>query len=268
MKKSVLLIIFFFLVTFLKAQEKDKDTLFFNLDKYYTISPTITPNLINKNYLEIVELQKKLMEHTKTNGYIYFIGDGILTKGLKPKKILSIKDYIENRKFYLDGKYNKIVDEGKLSDSLIDKYKIFFVNGDEFISPRLIKYNSYYPLREGDKNIMNKIKDTLFFKLDNDYVYKSKDAYKSKYISIDYLIKDNSTDEVFFFKELETVKMLKPNEVLSLKNFIQSSRFYDENKSHKLSEMYLMKFMADYVIYLVNNKNEYLKVEPSVVIED
>ncbi|KQX12081.1 hypothetical protein [Flavobacterium sp. Root420] len=268
MKKSVFLIIFFFLITILKGQEKEKDTLFFNLDKYYTISPSIIPNLINKNYLEIIELQKELMRHTNTNGYIYFIGDGILTTGLKPKKILSIKDYIENRKFYLDGKYNKIVDEGKLKDSLTDKYKIFFVNGDKFISPRVLEYHSYYPLREGDKDIQNIIKDTLYFKLDNDYVYKPKDGYKSKYISIDYLIKDNSKDEVFFFKELAKVKALKPGEVLSLKDFIRSSRFYDENKSHKLNEMYLMKFMSDYVIYLVNNKREYLKVEPSVVIED
>jgi hypothetical protein len=36
----------------------------------------------------------------------FFVGDGYLTKGLKPKKS-SIKDYIENRKFYLDGKYNQ-----------------------------------------------------------------------------------------------------------------------------------------------------------------
>jgi hypothetical protein len=43
---------------------------------------------------------------------IFFVGDGYLTKGLK--KILSIKDYIENRKFYLDGKYNRIIDEWKL----------------------------------------------------------------------------------------------------------------------------------------------------------
>ncbi|KUJ60870.1 hypothetical protein AR687_15810 [Flavobacteriaceae bacterium CRH] len=266
MKKSVFLIIFFFSITILRGQEKD--TLFFNLDKYYTISPTIISNLINKNYLEIIELQKKLMSHTNTNGYIYFIGDGFLTKGLKPKKVQSIKDYVENRKFYLDGKYNKIVDEGKLRDSLTDKYKIFFVSGDEFISPRVLEYHSYYPLREGDKDIDNTIKDTLYFKLDNDYVYKPEDGYKSKYISIDYLIRDNSKDEVFFFKELEKVKALKPREVLSLKDFIRSSRFYDENKSHKLKEMYLMKFMNDYVIYLVNNKKEYLKVEPSVVIED
>lgn len=267
MKIYFFLTTLFIFITGLKAQEK-KDTLFFNIDKYYTISPTITPNLINRGYLEIVKLQKKLKGHTRTNGYVYFIGDGILAKDLKPKKVLSIKDYIENRKFYLDGKYNKIVDERKLRDSLTNKYKIFFVNGEEFISPRVLEYHSYYPIREGDKDIQNKIKDTLFFKLDNDYVYKPKDVYKSKYISIDFLIKDNSKDEVFFFKELEKVKTLKPREVLSLEDFIRSSRFYDKNKSHKLNEMYLMKFMTDYVIYLVDNKNEYLKVEPSVVIED
>ncbi|MDX6183583.1 hypothetical protein SGQ44_14720 [Flavobacterium sp. Fl-77] len=263
MNKSIFLIIYFFSLTIMKAQERDKDTLFFNIDKYYTISPTITSNLTNKTYLEIVEFQKQLMTNTKTNGYVYFIGDGILTKGLKPKKVLSIKDYVENRKFYLDGKYNKIIDDGKLKDSLTDKYKIFFINGDEFISPRVLEYYSYYPIREGDKVIQNKIKDTLFFKLDNDYVYESKYAPKV------YLVNENiESSEVFSLRELEIIKSLKSKKILSLRDYVKSSRFYNENRTTKLNKIYFMKYLQDYVIFLVNNKNEYIKVEPSVVIED
>ncbi|KUJ60868.1 hypothetical protein AR687_15800 [Flavobacteriaceae bacterium CRH] len=250
-------------MTILKAQEKERDTIFFSIDKYYTISPTITPNLTNKTYLEIVEFQKQLMSYTKTNGYIYFIGDGILTKGLKPKKVLSIKDYVENRKFYLDGKYNKIIDDGKLKDSLTDKYKIFFVNGDEFISPRVLEYYSYYPIREGDKVIQNKIKDTLFFKLDNDYVYESKYAPKV------YLINENiESSEVFSLRELEKINSLKSKKILSFRDYVKSSRFYNENRTTKLNKIYFMKYLEDYIIFLVNNKNEYIKVEPSVIIED
>jgi hypothetical protein len=62
-------------------------------------------------------------------------------KRAKAKKILSIKDYIENRKFYCDGKHNQIIDKWKLKEFLIDKYVIFFVNGNEFIQPRHLEYN-------------------------------------------------------------------------------------------------------------------------------
>jgi hypothetical protein len=151
-----LLILSFFSITILTAQKKNKDTLFFNIDKYYIISPTIIPNLSNQTYSERLEREKQQMNHTKTNGYIFFVGDGFLTKGLKPKKILSIKDYIENRKFYLDGKYNQIIDKWKLKDSLTDKYILYFVNGDEFIRPRDLVYFSYYPIREGKNVITNK----------------------------------------------------------------------------------------------------------------
>jgi hypothetical protein len=85
-------------------------------------------------------------------------------KGLKPKKILSIKDYIENRKFYCDGKHNQIIDKWKLKEFFIDKYVIFFVNGNEFIQPRHLEYNSY-PIGKGENAVNNKVKDTLFFKL-------------------------------------------------------------------------------------------------------
>ncbi|KUJ60869.1 hypothetical protein AR687_15805 [Flavobacteriaceae bacterium CRH] len=165
----------------------------------------------------------------------------------------------------MDGKYNKIVDEGKLQDSLTNKYTIFFVNGDQFISPRQLLYYSYYPIRQGNKSIENKIKDILFFKLDNEYVYKSKDLNNGSSI---YLIKDSSKNEVFYFQELETVNNLKPNEILSLQNYVTASRIYNKNDLHKLSEVYFMKFLRNYVVYLVNGKNQYIKVDPLTVMED
>lgn len=265
MKTALLLLLFLSSNPILKAQERKKDTLYFNIDKYYTISHTIIPNLSKQTYSERLEFNKQQMNHTKTNGYVFFVGDDFLIKGLKPKKILSIKDYIENRKFYFDGKYNQIIDKWKLKDSLTNKYTLFFVNGQEFIKPKHLEYFSYYPIRDGENVITNKIKDTLFFKLDNKYVYESKYEPKS------FLIKDSNGSEIFFFKSIENVKNVKPTEILSLKKIIRSAKFYHKNKKQKLNNYELSVFFDAYVVFLVEktkNKTEYVHVIPSSEIYD
>lgn len=266
MKKYAMIIFSFFSVCSLLSQQKEKDTLYFSIDKYYTISPTITPNLGNKTYSDWIEITKESMKHTKTNGYISFIGDGYLTKNLKPKKILSIKEYIENRNFYFDGKYNQIVDKWKLKDSLTDKYIIYFVNGDEFIQPRDLEYNSYYPRRDKDWNVVpNTVKDTLFFKLDNEYVYQSKN------IPERYFIKDASANEHICFHKEEILNIPTPNKILNLKEFVQSSRFYNKGKKQKLNDKNLSDFLSNYYLYFVkerHGKTEYVKVKPLVIIYD
>lgn len=263
--KTHILIFFFFTIVSIKAQEKTKDTLFFNIDKYYTTSPTLTPNLSKQTYAQRVEIEKKQMEKTKTNGYVSFIGNGYLIKNLNPKKILSIKDYIENRKFYYDGKYNQIVDNRKLKEYLTDKYTIFFVNGDEFIEPRHLEYVSYYPLRDDNWNVIdNKVKDTLYFKLDNNYVYKSKIQSNPNF----YLLKDSKDGEYFTFVQQEILKKLKKDKLLSLKDFIDSLSFYKKEKLH-ISEYYLADFLSNYIVFLVNeDKSEYIKVYSGIITED
>lgn len=69
-----------------QAQEKVKDTIYFSIDKYYTISPTITANMGDETYSEWLKTTEEYMKRTKTNGNIFFIGDGYLIKNLKPKK--------------------------------------------------------------------------------------------------------------------------------------------------------------------------------------
>ena len=266
MKSLFLFFLFFFSIFILKAQEKTKDTLFFNIDKYYTISPTIIPNLTNQTYSQSLERQKQQRNHTKTNGYILFIGDGFLTKGLKPKKILSIKDYIENRKFYLDGTNNQIIDKWKLKDSLTDKYILYFMNGDEFIQPRYLAYHSYYPIGKGENAINNNVKDTLFFKFDNKYVYQSKHEPKS------FLLKDGHDVNygMFFFERIQKVNNLKPREIRNLQKFVRSSKSYYENKTEKLNDLSLSEFFNDYVVFLVkktHEKTEYIQVKSGFVIE-
>jgi hypothetical protein len=257
----VLIITFIVFPIVLVAQEKD--SLFFAIDKYYTISPTIEHNFYkNLTYPEVVKNQKNQMAHTKTNGNIFFIGNGILLKGFKPKKILSLKDYIENRKFYHDGKYNKIVDPWKLKDSLTDKYEVFFVNGEEFIQPRILEYHSYYPLKDGDRSINNPIKDTLCFNLDNNYITQS------EHDTDIYYLQDSgkSGDVTFHFLKMKSAKNIKYDKLLDIKNFIHSSRFY----KYELKDFDLMNYLSNYVIYLVDKKEEkieYIEVGPGFEIE-
>jgi len=249
----------------LMAQKKD--SLFFAIDKYYTISPTIESNFYkNSAYSEVIKNKKNQMVHTKTNGNIFFIGNGILIKGLKPKKILYLKDYIENRKFYHDGKYNQIVDPWKLKDSLTDKYEVFFVNGEEFIQPRILEYYSYYPLKDDDKSITNPIKDTLYFNLDNNYISQSEHDLDIFYLEDS----GKSGDVTFLFRKMKSVKNKIPDKLLDIKNFIRSSRFYDDSKINKLNDFLLMNYLNNYVIYLVDKKEEeieYIEVIPSSAIE-
>jgi hypothetical protein len=112
-KKHISLSTTFFFITVLKAQERKKDTLFFSVDKYYTYHHLLSSNLSGRTYPESIEFETEQRKHTKTNGYIFFCRWWLFNKRTKAEKILSIKDYIENRKFYLDGKYNRI-DEWKL----------------------------------------------------------------------------------------------------------------------------------------------------------
>jgi hypothetical protein len=265
-KYTSLLLLTFFSIAILKAQERPKDTLFFNIDKYYTISPTIIPNLSKQTYLERVVIEKQQMNHTRTNGYIFFVGDGFLTKGLQPKKILSIKEYIENRKFYFDGKYNKIIDKRKLKDLLTDKYIIYFVNGNEFIQPRYLEYCSYYPIGKGENAINNKVKDTLFFKLDNKYIYQSKYEPKT------YLLKESHdvTSGGFYFETIQTINNLERKEILSLEKFVRSSKSYNETKTEKIDDYKLWEYFNNYVVVLVEEvlgEKNYIQVKSGYAIE-
>lgn len=109
-----------------------------------------------------------------------------------------------------------------------------------------------------------KTKDTIFFKLDNRYVYQSKNNPQR------YLLKDKNKDEIFFFEEVKVIDNLQASKILCLKKFIRESNFY--NKNQKLDNQGLINFFSDYyVVYLVRKtraKIEYIYVEPSVVIYD
>lgn len=260
MKNFILLAFSMFFFAFIsKAQEK-KDTLFFSFDKHYTI----LSNNTSWSYSDWIKITKEQMDQTKTNGYVV-VSHGSPVKDLKPKKVLSIKEYIESRKFYFDGKYNNIVDKRKLKNILTDKYIIFFVKENEYIEAKNLEYVSFYPRRDKDWYVIqNPIKDTLFFKIDN-----NKYVYEDKLFPEEYFVREKSTEGGFFLKEIKKYGDLKKKDILNLKEFIQSSEMY--NKRNKMFNTHeLSEYLSNYVVFLLkkeNNETRYIEVLPGYAVE-
>ncbi|UWY26330.1 hypothetical protein N4T20_11470 [Flavobacterium sp. TR2] len=111
-----------------------------------------------------------------------------------------------------------------------------------------------------------KVKDTLFF------------AYDGNYITIHtepnyYYIQDGSGARIggFYFTEVQKIKNYKTKKrEIGLKEFIRSSKFYDENRRLKLRDYELSDYLKDYIIFLVkteDGKKKYIQVEASFEIE-
>lgn len=263
MKKQIFIAIILLFTNHFNAQEKTKDTLFFGTDRFYTVSPTLNPELLHQTYAELEETHKEQLKQTGTNGYIYFTGKVNPAIPLKSHKVLSIKDYIENRKFYFDGIHNKIIDKWKLEDSLTKKYKILFVNGGEIIESDVVNYSSYYPIGKGDDAIVNTVKDTLFFRLDTPYIQTFPEIPNHFYIS-----DSKGSNGSFYFSKVKVYKNLKSKEVKSLQKFVRASRFYDKNKAAKLNDYRLWEYFNNYVVFLVNEKKkEFTEVTSGYEIE-
>lgn len=256
MKKLIFNILIISLSLNSYAQDSKKDTIYFLYDKQYIIEDTEFNNLDYNEKTEKELLNKKI---TNTNGYIYFIKDTILNN-LNPNQILSIKEYIERKEFYFQGKYNRIVDKWKLKSLLLDKYIIFLVKDNKYIKPKYLIYNSYYPIGKGDNAIINRIKDTLFFKFDENYILQAKNG------SDDLFLVDSNSDGTFYFERQEITYDLKVETKLDLKNFIQSSRFFRKDYIKKLRDYDLSEYLGNYVIFLII-ENKFIKVKPKFEIE-
>lgn len=270
LKKYLLFIIVLpFISLTAQVNYNKKDTLFFSVDKYYTLSSSIELKLSSGNYTKKLAFEKMQFRQTKTDGYVFFSGESVSTKNIKPKNIVSIKDYIENRKFYHDGNSNRIVDKWKLKDSLTDKYVIFFADGNELIQSKSLEYISYYPIQKDSKIIENRRKDTLFFKLDNKYIYESRPAVNPKR----YLLKDSgkSMTGTFFFEEFEEQNRprFKSKKILDLENFVHSTRFYNAEQQI-IEDRNLSNYFSNYIVFLdkeAENKHDYIQIKSSVTIE-
>ncbi len=116
-------------------------------------------------------------------------------------------------------------------------------------------------------NAQKKIKDTLFFKYDKEYIITHVE------IPNHFYIKDGSGVSIgnFYFTEQERLKNRNTkSKEICLEKFIRTSKFYDENRRLKLNDYALWEYFKDYTIVLVKNvhgKKEYIQVEPSFEIE-
>jgi len=112
-----------------------------------------------------------------------------------------------------------------------------------------------------------KVKDTLFFTYDSQYIITHKE------IPNHFYIKDGSGARIggFYFTEVQKIENYKTKKrEIGLKEFVRSSKFYDENRRLKLWDYDLSTYLKNYVIFLVkteNGKKSYIQVESSFEIE-
>ena len=107
-------------------------------------------------------------------------------------------------------------------------------------------------------------KDTLFFKYDSQYIKTHIEIPKHYYLD------DSSggNNGSFFFKEVRVINNIDMKQILCIKKFIRSSKFYDKNK--KLNDYELASFFNKYLVFLVrknSKETEYIHVESSFEIE-
>ncbi|MEE9361240.1 MAG: hypothetical protein V3U92_01430 [Cellulophaga sp.] len=247
------------------TQVKKKDTLYFKYDKNYTIDGD---QYVNMTYAQFAADRILDMPETQTDGYIYFLKKKIFLN-LRPKQVLSIKEYLERRVFYYEGKYNKIINKWKLKELLLESNIIFLVKDKEFIKPKYIGYNSYYPIGKGEEAIDKRIKDTLFFNL------SGKQLYESPYVPDHYLIRNVTLEGEgsFFFEKIRVVDNIniKTNPILCAQEYIRNTIFYKEQKKVLLSDYELMEYFDNnYIIFLVKktqDRREFIQVRANFTIE-
>lgn len=111
-----------------------------------------------------------------------------------------------------------------------------------------------------------KLKDTLFFQLDGKYIFES------EYDQNFYLLEDSSDigRGIFLFEKIKVEKSKHPREILCLKKYVQSSKYYNRHKTVKLNDYQLWEHLVNYTIYLVKKNKittEYIQVYPTIQIE-
>lgn len=126
MKTAIFLLFFLFLTPILNAQEKPKDTLYFNYDNKY----------INK----YVEIPNHLYLDDSSGGSkgSFFFKEVEVKNNLKPKKIISLKKFIHSSEFY--DKKKKLEDE---------KLAVFFSNYVVFLVKKINKSVKYIHVESG-----------------------------------------------------------------------------------------------------------------------
>lgn len=261
MKNFILLVsLFFFICSY--SQEQIKDTLFFKYDKNYMFF--YADNKKYKDYKELESVLIKNMNITKTEGY-FTLNEIDTLYNLNPKKIYSLKEYVEKRKFYYDGSYGRVINSNILRREIFNKYNVFIVHGNNFIKIRQHPYedfySSYYPIRyHKNEKYPKQKKDTLFIKYNNGLLKKYKhpiDNYNY------YLIKDSGTCGTISFEEKQVYLDLKAKNVYCLKEIIKKAKAYhtkNKYKTGKIDDCNLANYLGKYTLFFVD-ENKFIKVQ-------
>lgn len=112
-----------------------------------------------------------------------------------------------------------------------------------------------------------KVKDTLIFNYDSNYITTFNK------IPNHYYIEDGNSINIgsFYFTGIQQIKTFNTkSKEINLKEYIRTSKFYDENRRLKLDDYRLWEYLKDYVIVLVkieNDKKNYIQVKSSFEIE-
>jgi hypothetical protein len=118
MRKNIFILFFIlFFATFLRAQERSKDTLFFKYDNKYIKTYTEIP----KHYY---------LDDIKGGGNGNFFFDEIhIVNNMKKKKMLCLKEFVHDPKFYNE---KQKLDDYKLGVYL-NKHIVYLVRKNEYI---------------------------------------------------------------------------------------------------------------------------------------
>jgi hypothetical protein len=129
MKTTILLLSFFFIAPILKAQEKTKDTLFFNYDDKYIRTHVEIPHYF---YLK---------DGSESNYGTFFFKEVKILNNLNSKEIRCLKKFIRSSRFYDKNKQPKLNDY-KLWEYFND-YVVFFAKKNE---PEYIEVKSGFEI--------------------------------------------------------------------------------------------------------------------------
>ncbi|UZH56465.1 hypothetical protein JRG66_06285 [Salinimicrobium tongyeongense] len=151
--------------------------------------------------------------------------------------------------------------------------------GRESKSERIISQSEttdlYNPDHQNEPSLQNlksseKIKDSLFFHLNESYFQKGK--YDENLLYSKDALKDEGSSETFLFKIMERRSdIAAPEKIGSFHQYITGSEFFQEEKKvNKLQDYRLASHLQKFIIYLVDYNYEppmYIRVYPLTEIE-
>lgn len=262
---------FFILILFISsklfAQVQNKDTLYFNHDEKYILFSDLY-NSDNYSYKEFEQEVTENIKWTGTEGYFLFKIEDTLYN-LNPKKIHSLKGYVEQRKFYYPGKYSRTINRKILKKEVFNKYVILLVDNNHYIKirqhPHENFYNSYYPIKFSSNQIITKsLRDTIYINYDKNILQRKKNPNEEEFF---YLINGfASKSTLTYFSEKEIYSNLEPTKIHNLQEIINEISEYNANKRLRGSDIFDHFSKAGYVIFIIK-EDKYVKVEINSWIE-